>query len=124
MDRYYLWDRDDKAEETGVYKGIVSSLGDKYATYYTEEELKLDKESNAGEFSGIGCTIGNDTEYDMCYIAGIMEGYGVTRYQAYGTSAMRETRAIDTVLDSTRNQFRKARFWPLSWGFGILCTGI
>ncbi len=79
VDRYYLWDRDDKAEETGVYKGIISSLGDKYATYYTEEELRLDRESNAGEFSGIGCTIGSDTEYDMCYIAGIMEGYGAEK---------------------------------------------
>ena len=34
----------------------------------------------------------------------IMEGYGVTRYQAYGTSAMRETRDTDTVLELLRQR--------------------
>ncbi|MBE5842871.1 MAG: HD domain-containing protein [Butyrivibrio sp.] len=34
----------------------------------------------------------------------IMESYGVTKYQAYGTSAMRETRAIDTVLELLRQR--------------------
>lgn len=34
----------------------------------------------------------------------IMEGYGVSRYQAYGTSAMRETRDIDTVLELLRQR--------------------
>ncbi len=34
----------------------------------------------------------------------IMEGYGVSKYQAYGTSAMRETRAIDTVLELIRQR--------------------
>ncbi|MCR5746534.1 MAG: S41 family peptidase [Lachnospiraceae bacterium] len=75
IDAHYLWERDEKAEEDGVYKGLVSSLGDKYAYYYTEEELKLDRENTAGEFTGIGCTIGNDTELGMCYIAGVMPGY-------------------------------------------------
>ncbi len=36
--------------------------------------------------------------------ARIMEEYGVSRYQAYGTSAMRETRAIDTVLELIRQR--------------------
>ncbi len=39
------------------------------------------------------------TEYNR-----IMDGYGVTRYQAYGTSAMRETKAIDTVLELLRQR--------------------
>ena len=34
----------------------------------------------------------------------IMESYGVTRYQAYGTSAMRETRDTDTVLELLRQR--------------------
>ncbi|WP_029321982.1 Ppx/GppA phosphatase family protein [Butyrivibrio sp. AE3004] len=34
----------------------------------------------------------------------IMEGYGVTRYQAYGTSALRETKDNDTVLELLRQR--------------------
>ena len=34
----------------------------------------------------------------------IMEGYGVTRYQAYATSALRETRDNDTVLELLRQR--------------------
>ncbi|WP_026494315.1 Ppx/GppA phosphatase family protein [Butyrivibrio sp. WCD3002] len=34
----------------------------------------------------------------------IMDSYDVSRYQAYGTSAMRETKAIDTVLELLRQR--------------------
>ena len=34
----------------------------------------------------------------------IMDSYDVSRYQAYGTSAMRETRAIDTILELLRQR--------------------
>ena len=75
IDKYYMGEREEEAEADGIYKGIVSSLGDKYAGYYTQEEFKLSMEDNAGEFSGIGCTIGTDEELGICYIASVMEGY-------------------------------------------------
>ncbi|MBQ9361362.1 MAG: S41 family peptidase [Lachnospiraceae bacterium] len=75
IDKYYMGEREEKAEADGIYKGIVSSLGDKYAGYYTQEEFQLSREDNAGEFSGIGCTIGTDEELGICYIASVMEGY-------------------------------------------------
>ena len=75
IDRYYMGERDVKSEEEGIYKGIVTSLGDKYAQYYTLEELAREREDTAGEFSGIGCTIGFDEELGICYVASVMEGY-------------------------------------------------
>jgi carboxyl-terminal processing protease len=79
VDRYYLWDRTDEAEADGIYKGIMSSLGDKYAYYYTAEELKRDREDNAGQFSGIGCTIGTDQKTGAPYVVSIMEGYSADK---------------------------------------------
>jgi carboxyl-terminal processing protease len=45
------------ALETGAYKGMFASLGDKYTVYYTAEEYRRQSESTQGEFSGIGATI-------------------------------------------------------------------
>ncbi|MBO5552239.1 MAG: S41 family peptidase [Lachnospiraceae bacterium] len=75
IDRYFMGEREAATEADGIYKGIVSSLGDKYAQYYTNEELTRSREDSAGEFSGIGCTIALDEEYGVCYIASVMEGY-------------------------------------------------
>jgi len=70
-----MGEREAEAEADGIYKGIVSSLGDKYAQYYTVDELTRNREDSAGEFSGIGCTIALDQEVNVCYIASVMEGY-------------------------------------------------
>lgn len=75
IDKYYMGEREEEAESDGIYKGIVGSLGDRYAEYFTKEELQRSREDNAGEFSGIGCTIGMDQDVGVCYIAAIMEGY-------------------------------------------------
>lgn len=46
----------------GLYKGLVSSLNDKYAAYYNEEEFKDMMESNEGVYYGVGAyiSIGDD----------------------------------------------------------------
>ncbi|MCR5775105.1 MAG: S41 family peptidase [Lachnospiraceae bacterium] len=75
IDRYYMGEREEQSEADGIYKGIVGSLGDKYAGYFTKEELTISREDSAGEFSGIGCTIGMDQELGVCFIASVMEGY-------------------------------------------------
>ncbi|MDR2089679.1 MAG: S41 family peptidase [Clostridiales Family XIII bacterium] len=43
--------------ETGAYKGMFASLGDRYTVYYTADEYRLQAESTQGEFSGIGATV-------------------------------------------------------------------
>ena len=79
IDTYFMGERDAEAEADGIYKGIVGSLGDKYASYYTKEELTRSQEDNAGEFSGIGCTIGLDQDVEVCYVASVMEGYAAEK---------------------------------------------
>jgi carboxyl-terminal processing protease len=50
--------------ETGAYKGMFASLGDRYTVYYTADEYRRQSESTQGEFSGIGATISmNDDGY-------------------------------------------------------------
>lgn len=79
IDTYFMGERDAVAEADGIYKGIVGSLNDKYASYYTKEELTRSQEDNAGEFSGIGCTIGLDQDVEVCYVASVMEGYAAEK---------------------------------------------
>ena len=75
IDKNYYWDRDPDEEAEGIYLGLVYSLGDKYATYYTADELQSEIESNAGEFYGIGCGIAFDPDANCCYIGSIDEGH-------------------------------------------------
>lgn len=79
IDAYYMGEREEEAEADGIYKGIVGSLGDRYAEYFTREELQRSREDNAGEFSGIGCTIGMDQNLGICYVASVMEGYSAEK---------------------------------------------
>jgi carboxyl-terminal processing protease len=46
--------------ETGAYKGMFASLGDRYTVYYTADEYLRQSENTQGEFSGIGATISMD----------------------------------------------------------------
>ena len=75
IDQYYIGERSPKEEEDWVYRGIVGSLGDKYAAYYNKDDLKLEEESDKGEFSGIGVTITMDQEQGYCYVAEVNPGY-------------------------------------------------
>lgn len=71
IDKYYYGERDVKEEAEGIYLGIIYSLGDKYANYYTADELQTEMESNAGEFYGIGCGISFDPDANSCYIGSV-----------------------------------------------------
>ncbi len=79
IDKYYVEDIDREAEAEGIYKGIVDSLGDKYSTYYTAEEMARTYEDNAGEYGGIGCYIAYNIEAEYCYVAGIIPGYSAEK---------------------------------------------
>jgi carboxyl-terminal processing protease len=60
--RNYYQPVPDGALETGAYKGMFASLGDRYTVYYTAEEYRRQSESTQGEFSGIGATISMDED--------------------------------------------------------------
>jgi len=73
--KYYIEDIDPAAEEEGIYKGIVGSLGDVYSTYYTAKEMERTMEDNTGRYGGIGCYIGYNVNSKYSYVAGIIPGY-------------------------------------------------
>ncbi len=71
---YYYDDKvsiDDLQE--GVYKGLVSALGDPYSEYYTKEELEEVVNSNKGVAYGIGAYISLNKQWNMAMINNVME---------------------------------------------------
>ena len=57
IDKNYIGDIDKEKMETGIYKGILSSLEDPYSVYFNEEEFKSLMEDTQGEFGGIGIQV-------------------------------------------------------------------
>lgn len=75
IDKYYYLDEVSKEElQTGIYKGIMSALGDPYSEYYSAEELKGLMEQTEGIYYGIGAYISLDTETGLPKISGIIAG--------------------------------------------------
>lgn len=54
IDKYYLNDIEETALQDGLYKGLLSSLGDPYSVYYTKQEYSDLMESSVGIYYGIG----------------------------------------------------------------------
>ncbi len=57
LDQKYLRDIDQKKLEEGIYKGLVSSLGDVYTVYYDKDEYKELMQQSQGEFGGVGIEV-------------------------------------------------------------------
>lgn len=74
IDYYYLEDVDYNKMESGIYSGLVSSLGDPYSTYYSEEEYNLLRESTSGVYSGIGALLSQDPKTGIISIVKVYEG--------------------------------------------------
>lgn len=60
--------------QTGVYRGMLEALNDKYAVYYTAEELNSQRQSNEGVYYGIGAYVMMNAETETPYISGIIAG--------------------------------------------------
>lgn len=58
----------------GLYKGLVSGLGDPYSKYYSAEEYRDVKRSNEGSYAGVGITIRQDQETGRVTIVECAEG--------------------------------------------------
>ena len=73
---YYYEPEDATVEklETGMYKGLMDSLGDPYTVYYTQEEYKSMTEETTGIYKGIGAYIGLDSATGAPVFTGIMPG--------------------------------------------------
>ncbi|MEY8521547.1 S41 family peptidase [bacterium 1XD8-76] len=71
---FYLKDMTEEELQTGIYNGMVEALDDKYAAYYTAEELMAQLEKNEGVYYGIGAYVMMDAETQTPYISGVIEG--------------------------------------------------
>jgi carboxyl-terminal processing protease len=64
-ENYYKTDIDRDAEAVSIYKGIVSSLGDPYSEYYTQEEYQDLMSDTKGIYFGIGAYVSMDKEANL-----------------------------------------------------------
>ena len=56
----FLFDEHETEVEDGIYKGMLSGLGDPYSVYYTADEYKKLTEETSGKYSGIGAVLNQD----------------------------------------------------------------
>lgn len=62
IDNNFLYEYDEEAMENAIYKAILSSIGDKYSCYYTEEEFNTLMEETEGTYCGIGVAVTLDVD--------------------------------------------------------------
>ena len=74
IDNYYIEDIDNKEIEEGIYDGMMDSLKDPYADYYTAEELMELTSDTEGIYDGIGAYLMKSTENAYPVITGVIKG--------------------------------------------------
>lgn len=70
---YFEEDIDKKLMRDNMYKAIINSLGDKYAEYYTAEELQSMFEESEGVYYGIGSYVMMDSETNYPILTGVFK---------------------------------------------------
>ncbi len=73
-ERFYLDDVSEEELQDGICSGMIEALDDKYAAYYTAEELNEQNQKNEGIYYGIGAYISLDTETETPFVSGVIEG--------------------------------------------------
>lgn len=57
LDQYYIGELSDEEIGDALAKGLLSNIGDRYAEYYTSEQLSEFLTSESGEYAGIGVSV-------------------------------------------------------------------
>jgi len=75
ISEYYFYEDKVSSEDLqdGIYKGMISALGDPYSEYYSREELEEAINSNQGISYGIGAYISMSKDMNLAMINGVME---------------------------------------------------
>lgn len=73
-ENFYFGEVSEGDMETGIYRGMLAALEDKYAVYYTAEELSDQMQDNEGVYYGVGAYVMMDAEKEVPYISGVIEG--------------------------------------------------
>lgn len=71
---FFLHEVPDEDLQNGMFKGLLSALGDPYSEYYTAEELASMMEQSQGIYYGIGAYVQLDTNTGLPKISGVIEG--------------------------------------------------
>ena len=71
---YFLGDTTKEQLQDGIYRGLMSSLGDPYSEYYSVAELNAILEQTEGIYYGIGAYISLDTATNLPKISGTIAG--------------------------------------------------
>lgn len=87
--------------ETGMYRGIMSSLGDPYTVYFTPEEYRTMTEETTGVYKGIGAYIGLDNATGAPVFTGIMPGTPAEKAGLKTGDIICEVDGTDTLSMST-----------------------
>lgn len=85
IEEKYLYGTDAETVETGIFKGMMYSIGDLYADYYSPEEFEDETAESNGNYYGIGVLMSYNAEDNAITVvevyenspaeeAGIMEG--------------------------------------------------
>lgn len=74
IDDNFAGDADKKTMADGMYSGIMASLGDKYAAYYTADEMEEIRASQAGKIMGIDVTFTKDASSGYMTIRSVQDG--------------------------------------------------
>lgn len=74
IEHYYVEDLDEDVLADGLYSGLMNSLGDPYAEYYTPEQWIAMQNSTEGIYYGIGAYMKKDTVTGYPMITGIIRG--------------------------------------------------
>lgn len=102
--REYYYEPDDatvETLETGLYRGLMDSLGDPYTVYYTPEEYTSMTEETSGIYKGIGAYIGLDTATGAPVFTGIMPGTPAERSGLKVGDIICEVDGVDTLSMDT-----------------------
>ncbi|MEG0387144.1 MAG: PDZ domain-containing protein, partial [Niameybacter sp.] len=71
---YYVGELDQVAMEEGIYKGLVSAVGDPYTTYYTKDEFAEVMEKSSGVYAGIGVQMMVDQNDNSILVTDVFPG--------------------------------------------------
>lgn len=76
IDTFYLdADKVNKEDlQNGMYKGLMNSIDDKYAQYYTPDEYEDFQETNNGQYGGIGAYVSQDSDTGDIVIVNPFDG--------------------------------------------------
>jgi len=82
INQYHMEPIDSQEVEDWTYRGMVAGLGERYASYYTREEVEANNESLAGQYEGIGAVLIQDKTTGFvtivrCYEGGPAEEAGI-----------------------------------------------